>query len=140
MKSSKKHSYWLSGLAIFAIIFGLLTIVSGGSALFKAEAQEAAGNYVGFVLGFNFMAGFAYVIAGVGLLSGKRWSIWLSFAIAAGSLLVLTAFGLHILTDGTYEMRTVAAMSFRTIIWFIISAVAYKNLNPINQQANKLTI
>ncbi len=137
MKSSKKRSYWLSGLAIFAIIFGLLTIVSGGSALFNAKAQEAAGNYVGFVLGFNFMAGFAYVIAGVGLLAGQRWAMWFSFVIAAVSLLVLTAFGLHILTGEAYEMRTVAAMSFRTIIWFIISAVAYKNLNSTSQQTLK---
>jgi hypothetical protein len=32
------------------------------------------------------------------------------------------------LSGGSYEMRTVAAMSLRTVVWLIISAVAYKNL------------
>ena len=131
MKSLElKRSRWVGGLAIFAVLFGLLTIVSGGSALFNAEAQQAAGNYVGFVLWFNFLAGFAYVVAGVGLWCKQPWSVWLSFAIAAASFIVLAAFGLHILTGGSYEMRTVAAMSLRTVVWLIISAVAYQNLNP----------
>lgn len=129
MKSSElKRSYWVRGLAIFAVLFGLLTIVSGGSALFNAEAQQAAGNYVGFVLWFNFLAGFAYVVAGVGLWRMQHWAMWLSFIIAAASLIVFAAFGLRILSGGGYEMRTVAAMSLRTVVWLIISGVAYKNL------------
>lgn len=131
MKSSElKYSRWVSGLAIFAVLFGLLTIVSGGSVLFNAEAQQAAGNTVGFVLWFNFLAGFAYVIAGVGLWRRQRWSMGLSLAIATASLIIFAAFGLHILTGGSYEMRTVAAMSLRTVVWFIIATVAYKNLPP----------
>ena len=131
MKSPElKRSGWVGGLAILAVLFGLLTIVSGGSTLFNAEAQQAAGNTVGFVLWFNFLAGFAYVIAGVGLWRMQRWAMWLSLAIATASLIVFAAFGLHILTGGSYEMRTVAAMSLRTVVWFIISGVAYKNQNP----------
>ena len=137
MKSFKlKRSRWVGGLAIFAVLFGLLTIVSGGRALFNTEAQQAAGNYVGFVLWFNFLAGFAYVIAGVGLWRMQRWSMWLSFVIAAASLIVFAALGIHILTGGSYEMRTVAAMSLRTVVWLIISAVAYKNLNPAPEIQN----
>ena len=119
---------WVGAVAIFAILFGTLTIISGGSTLFSAEANQAAGNYVGFVLGFNFLAGFAYVIAGVGLWMGQRWSMWLAFAIAAATLLVFVAFGLHIGTGGSYETRTVAAMCLRSTVWLVISAVAYKNL------------
>ena len=138
MKSLElKRSRWVGGLAIFAVLFGLLTIVSGGSALFNAEAQQAAGNYVGFVLWFNFLAGFAYVVAGVGLWCKQPWSVWLSFAIAAASFIVLAAFGLHILTGGSYEMRTVAAMSLRTVVWLVISAVAYKNLKPTPEIQNQ---
>ena len=131
MKSPElERSRWVGGLAIFAILFGLLTIISGGSALFNAEAQQAAGNYVGFVLWFNFLAGFAYVIAGVGLWRMQPWSMWLSFAIVAANLVIFATFGLHILSGGSYEMRTVAAMSLRTVVWLMISAIAYKNLNP----------
>ena len=116
--------------ALFAIVFGLLTIISGGSVLFTTGAQQLAGNTVGFVLWFNFLAGFAYVIAGVGLWRRLRWAMWLSVAIATASLIVFAAFGLHILSGGSYEMRTVAAMSLRTVVWLIISATAYQNLKP----------
>lgn len=131
MKSIQlKHSRWVRAAAIFAVLFGTLTIISGGSALFNTGARQLAGNYVGFVLWFNFLAGFAYVVAGVGLWARQRWSVWLSFAIASATLLVFAAFGLHVLSGGSYEMRTVAAMSLRFVVWLIISAVAYKNLNP----------
>lgn len=136
MKSFElKRSRWVGAAALFAILFGTLTIISGGSTLFNAEAQQLAGNYVGFVLWFNFLAGFAYVIAGVGLWTLQRWSMWLSFSIAAATLIVFAAFGLHILSGGSYEMRTVAALSLRTIVWLTISAVAYKNQNPTVQQS-----
>lgn len=121
-----KPSPWIRAMALFALLFGLLTIISGGSVLFNSEARQLAGNYVGFVLWFNFLAGFAYVIAGIGLWTRQRWSIWLSFAIAVASLIVFVALGLHILSGGDYEGRTIAAMSLRTLLWFIISVVAYK--------------
>ena len=124
----KPRPIWAWTAAIFAIPFGLLTIISGGSVLFNAEAQQHAGNYVGFVLWFNFLAGFAYIIAGIGLWTWQRWSTWLSLSIAISSLIVFAALGLHILSGGSYEMRTLAAMSLRTIVWFIISALAYQML------------
>ena len=129
MKSpTVKRSRWVGALAIIAVIFGLLTIISGGRTLFDAEAQQRAGNYVAFVLWFNFVAGFAYVIAGVGLWFQQRWSVWFSFAIAAATLLIFAAFGLQIWRGGSYEMRTVAAMGLRAITWLAVAAVAYAKL------------
>ncbi len=125
-----KASPWIRVMALLALLFGLLTIISGGSVLFNSEARQLAGNYVGFVLWFNFLAGFAYVVAGVGLWTRQRWSIWFSFSIAVASLIVFIAFGLHIVSGGSYEVRTIAAMSLRTLVWLIISVVAYKNLTP----------
>jgi len=134
MKSPKlTRSRWVGALAIVAILFGVLTIVSGGRTLFNAEAQQLAGNYVAFVLWFNFLAGFVYVIAGIGLWTMQRWSLWLSFAIAAATIIVFAAFGIQIWMGGLYEMRTVGAMGLRAIVWIITSAVAYKNLNPSSQ-------
>ena len=61
-------SIW--AISLVAVGFGLLTIKEGGTILFGDEAaRSAAGNYVPFVLWFNFAAGFAYVIA------GARWSV-----------------------------------------------------------------
>ncbi|KAA3656382.1 MAG: hypothetical protein DWQ04_31240 [Chloroflexi bacterium] len=125
------RSQWASAASIFAVLFGLLTILSGGSVLLNAQAQKLAGNYVTIVVVFNFLAGFAYVIAGVGLWTSQRWSIWLSLLIAIATLIILAFFGLHILNGGSYEMRTVIVLFVRSAIWFVIFAIAYKNLNPI---------
>ncbi len=131
MKSLQlKRPLWLGAMALFAVLFGLLTLRSGGAVLFNREAQPAADNYVAFVVWFNFLAGFAYVIAGVGLWRREQWAVWLSFLIAGATLAVFAAFGLYILLGGSYEMRTVAAMSLRTLMWFIISALVYPYLKP----------
>ena len=57
----------LTVAAAVAVIFGLLTIVSGGRAIFGGVDMGAV---VPFVLWFNFGAGFAYVLAGIGLWRG----------------------------------------------------------------------
>lgn len=130
MKLSKvSRSFWMWAATIVAVVFGALTIISGGSVLFNQAAQQAAGNYVTFVVWFNFLAGFAYIVAGIGLWLLRRWSVWLSFVIAGATLIVLAAFGAYILSGGAYEMRTVAALGLRSVVWLVISTIAYQNFN-----------
>ncbi len=112
-------------LGAVAILFGLLTIASGGRVLFgDAAARSAAGTVVPFVLWFNFAAGFAYVAAGLGLAARVSWAVWLSGAIAVATVLVFAGFGLHVWRGGTYELRTVGAMSLRSIVWIGIAITA----------------
>ena len=130
MKLSKvSRSFWIWAATIVAVIFGGLTIISGGSVLFNQAAQQAAGNYVAFVVWFNFLAGFAYIVAGIGLWLLRRWSIWLSLLIAGMTLMVLAAFGAYIMSGGAYELRTVAALGLRSVVWLVISTIAYQSLN-----------
>lgn len=120
-----RRSPWIWAISFVAISFGLLTIRAGGTVLFgSAAARSAAGHYVPFVLWFNFLAGFAYVIAGVGLWLERRWAAWLAVVVAAATALVFAAFGVHVLAGGDYELRTVAAMSLRTLVWAAIAGVA----------------
>lgn len=108
--------------AIIAIVFGLLTIFSGGSALFGgAVTQEWVGSAVGFVLWFNFLSGFAYVAAGVGILLNRPWAAGLSIALALAITAIFAAFGWHIYGGGAYEMRTVGAMLLRAAVWIGIA-------------------
>ncbi len=117
------HGHWLLRLAaVYAGVFGLLTVRSGATVLFGGTD---AGAVVPFVLWFNFLAGFAYVAAAFGLWSQQRWSIALAFTIAATTASVFAAFGLHIAADGAYEVRTVAAMTLRTVSWCVIAALAW---------------
>ncbi|HSN21880.1 MAG TPA: hypothetical protein VLS49_14460 [Usitatibacter sp.] len=120
---------WLTAAALVAVVFGLLTIKEGGTVLFGGEeARRAAGAYVPFVLWFNFLAGFAYVAAGIGLWMRRRWAAALAFAIAASTLGAYLLFGIHVATGGAYEKRTVIAMALRCAVWIAISAVAYRSI------------
>ena len=92
---------------------------------FNEAARTAAGNYVPFVLRFNFLAGFAYVVAGIGLWLQQRWAVWLAVAIATATGLIFAAFGVHVVSGGAYEPRTVIAMSLRMLVWVTIAAIAW---------------
>jgi len=122
--------------AAVAAVFGLLTILEGGSVLFGSEAARlAAGSYVPFVLWFNFLAGFAYVIAGAGLWVRRRWAVWLALSIAVGTAAVFAALGVHILLGGAFEARTVAAMTLRTGVWAAICTYASRRIAPSQAEA-----
>ena len=116
-------------LALVAIAFGAATIVVGGKILFgDVEARSAAGHIVPFVLWFNFVAGFAYVIAGIGLLLWKRWAVHLSAAIAVATIAVFIALGIHIFIGLAFEVRTVGAMIIRSAVWVMIAVLAGRKL------------
>ncbi len=118
-------------LAAVAIVFGALTIFSGGRALFGgAEARAAVGNAVGFVLWFNFFAGFAYVLAGIGLWLGRSWAAWAAALLALATALVVGAFGVHVMGGGAYEMRTVGALALRLGFWALVAVLAWRALKP----------
>lgn len=125
----KRNRFRIRVISLIAVAFGLLTIKEGGTILFGGQAaQISAGDYVPFVLWFNFLAGFAYVIAGIGLWLQYRWAAWLAIVIAVATAFVFAAFGVHIYTGGAYEMRTVIAMSLRTLVWMTIAAIAWRGL------------
>lgn len=116
-------------ISLVAVGFGLLTVKEGGTVLFGSDAaREGAGNYLPFVLWFNFLAGFAYVIAGVGLGLQRRWAVWLAGTIAATTALVFGAFGIQTYLGAAYEQRTVIAMALRTLVWVVIAMIARHRL------------
>jgi len=125
----RQRGFRIWAISLVATGFGLLTIKEGGTILFGDEAaRTTAGNYVPFVLWFNFVAGFAYIVAGVGLWLQQRWAIWLSVAIAAATVLTFAAFGAHVYSGGVYEQRTVIAMSLRILVWVVIAIMAAQAL------------
>ena len=127
MTAHSERAIWMRVVSLIAIGFGLMTIREGGAVLFyDGAARDAAGSYVPFVLWFNFLAGFAYVIAGVGLWMRRRWATWLAMAIAVATALVFLAFGVHVALGGAWERRTVIAMTLRTLVWVGIAAIAWR--------------
>ena len=116
-------------LSAIAVVFGLLTLKAGGSVIFNiGSLRQAEGNFVPFVLWFNFLSGFFYIAAGIGFWIQKRWAVSLSIALLISIVITYIFFGIHVLNGGSYEMRTVYAMALRTFLWVVISIVSYKQI------------
>jgi hypothetical protein len=122
MTSERSYSTGIWIAAGIALIFGGLTILSGGQALFGGPAaQAAAGNAVPFVLWFNFLSGFVYVLSGIGIALRKPWGGTLATALAVAIVAVCALFGWHVLRGGAYELRTAGAMTLRAAVWIGIA-------------------
>lgn len=93
-------------------------------------AREQAGNYVPFILWFNFLSGFAYILSGIGLIMQKAWAVQLAILIVLATLIAFAILGVMILQGVAFEARTVAAMTLRSTVWAIISLVAYRKMVP----------
>jgi len=136
MTTPRTRSTGLRIAAGIALVFGALTIVSGGQVLFgDSAAQAAAGNAVPFVLWFNFLSGFAYMLAGVGIALREPWSGSLAWALAVAIVAVFALFGWYVLQGGPYEMRTVGAMVLRAAVWIGIALYLHRVLKPVSPPA-----
>jgi len=56
----------------------------------------------------NFLAGFAYVLAGIALRRGAAWAPMLAPAITLATATVFAAFLWHVRSGGAWEPRTMA--------------------------------
>jgi hypothetical protein len=58
----------------------------------------------------------------------KHWAVWISIFIVVATLVVFAILGIYILQGGMFEVRTIAAMSLRTVVWALIAMFAYRNI------------
>ncbi len=124
LKPVRSISIWV--FSAVAIIFGGLSIRSGGLVIFTTgEFHQQQGNFVPFVVWANFLGGFAYIVAAIGLLQLKRWAGFFAYLITSMTVVIYAAFVVHIMGGGLYEMQTVVAMAIRTTLWVAISLLAY---------------
>ena len=114
-------------MAVAAIVFGGMTILTGSRALFGSlETRAAFGNTVPLVLRFNFFAGFVYIVAGVGLLLCRRWAVYTSLFVAVSTILVFVAFGVHVIGGGAFERRTIVALTVRSLFWVAVTILSIR--------------
>lgn len=117
----------LNWMAIAAIVFGVVTVMTGSRALFGGlESRADFGNVVPFVLWFNFLAGFVYILAGASLLRCRRWAVYTSLFIAISTILVFLAFGVHVIGGGAFERRTIGALTIRSLFWIAVTIVSIR--------------
>jgi len=121
-------SIWI--VTIVGCVFGLASIKSGGSVLFiDGSFRENVGNYIPFIVWFNFLFGFIYVVAGVGLWWQKPWAVWVSLFITITTLIVFSILMNYIVSGELYEPRTVYAMIFRLFVWVLITIVSHTRIH-----------
>jgi hypothetical protein len=122
---------WIRPTALAAAALGALTIISGGLVLFGPEtAQRAAGDAVPFVLIFNFVAGFAYLVGAAALWQNHRAARWIAQAIGIATLVVLASFAVTALTGAPVELRTALALPFRAAFWLVIAWALGRQSRP----------
>ena len=90
------------------------------------ESRADFGNVVPFVLWFNFLAGFVYILAGAGLLLCRRWAVHASLFVAVCTILVFVALGVHVIGGGAFERRTIGALIIRSLFWIAVTIVSMR--------------
>jgi hypothetical protein len=120
MTKIMQKKFWIGTVII---IFGALTVISGGKSLFI----ESRGEIVPLVLWFNFIAGFLYLIAGISVFKLKTCVKKLAIVLATLNVFVLLYLVNHIIQGGLYENKTLVAMSFRTAFWVFFAIYFYKS-------------
>jgi len=129
--TSGRRPKWMMAVAVVAAVFGVLTVFSGGSVLFgPTQAQKAAGAIVPFVVWFNFLAGFAYLVAAFGIWMIRDWALGLSVFIAVATAGVAMVFGYQVSQGIGFEMRTVGALAFRFVVWAAIALALFRAGRP----------
>lgn len=129
---------WVRPVALVAAVFGLLTIFSGGTALFGNEAARAAvGNAVPFVLWFNFLAGFVYVLGALALFIRAPWAKPTAWFIGISTLLVFAILLVMAFSGTAFEWRTIGAMVLRSGFWVAIAIALTKGASTKAQPSTR---
>lgn len=116
-------------VAAVGVLFGVVTLITGWRVLFGGMAEQLAlGDVALRIVWFNFIAGFAYLIAGFGLFRRAPWAAQLAAGIVGVTVLAAAAFAVHKLSEGSYEMRTVWAFALRAGVWLAIAWTARQAL------------
>ncbi len=110
----------VAAVAIAAVLFGVVTIISGARVLLGADP-----GYVVYspLLQFNTIMGLFYVAVGVIAWRSVRLGIYGAAAICALNLVALAVIGYLYTPNGSIASTSVQAMTFRTVVWLVLSLI-----------------
>lgn len=127
----------VSGIqSILLTVIGFMSLFMTFSIVFDLFGiREREGNYVMFVVIANMICGFLYLATVVNNWK-KHYKTSLYLLILALVILIATfiCFKFHIDGGGVYEVRTVKAMTFRTVFTFVMALIGYFSFK--NQKVN----
>lgn len=113
-------------ISLFGILFGIVTIISGGLVLSGSNP-----GYIVFLplVVFNTVMGFVYIFTGI-----VAWQNFSRGKAIAGIVFVLNLFmlitiGYLYLYGADIATKSLGAMSFRTIVWLIMYLGLLREVN-----------
>lgn len=122
------HTLLLSLIGIVSVFMTLSVIFD----LFGIRAME--GNYVLFIVYANLVCGIIYLYAAIANWKNLTNSFY-SLVLASLILIVaFIAFGVYISNGGIHEVKTIKAMTFRTVFTLVMTALSYVMLRKEKQR------
>jgi len=104
-------------LAVIAVLFGIATLVAGGSVFFGSDPGYQVYRPL---LAYNTAMGIAYIGAGILAWLSVRRGKYAAAVIFALNLAVLGAVG-YLYTESTgVAIESLRAMTLRTVVWFVL--------------------
>ena len=114
-------------LGLAAAIFGVITLFASSSVLFGySDILEKEGNYAPFVLWGNLISGPLYLLAAIGFIYSKKWTLKLLLGILVILGVNLIIFIFFLINGENYESETLMALSFRLEVTGILAFFALK--------------
>lgn len=122
------HTFLLSLIGVVSVFMTLSVIFD----LLGIRARE--GNYVLFIVYANLVCGIIYLYAAISNWKNLTNSFY-SLVLASLILIVaFIAFGVYISNGGIHEVKTIKAMTFRTVFTLIMAALSYMMLRKEKQR------
>lgn len=114
-------------LGLAAAIFGVITLFASSSVLFGyTDILEKEGNYAPFVLLGNLISGPLYLLAAIGFIYSKKWTLKLLLGILVILGVNLIVFIFFMINGENYVTQTLMALSFRIAVTGILALFASK--------------
>ncbi len=104
-------------IPIIAILFGIATLVSGGSVLLGSDPGYKV--YAPLVM-FNSGMGLVYLLCGFLIWKNPQTGQKLAGVIFLANAFVLVAISLLFITSDNIAYQSLAAMTFRSLVWLAI--------------------
>ncbi len=114
--------------------FGILTLFMSTSVIFGLfDIREKEGNYVMFVVVANFICAFLYLAAAYGFFTRQKWTTMVLNVSVGVLIIAFIGLGIHIYSGGIYEHKTVAAMTFRTLLTVAFAFISFFYISKNNR-------
>ena len=129
-----KSSIFLYTAGTILAFFSLVNLFMSTSVIFDLFGiREKEGNYVLFVVIANFICGILYMVAAYSFFLNKSRATTILSIATAILLISFIALAFHIFRGGIYEKKTIAAMSFRTLLTIGFTLVVKKYIDKQKQ-------